>query len=171
APMVGGPQAHGDARAAGEAPQLADVDDGLVGAAVLGEARYAVDHLDLAAMRVDETRHEHRGVAPVGLRCTHAILEHDAVDAALLARLRGVEQRAEHRVAVELREAAPDDVGHRVDEQRDAAVADEREVEAPSDRAAWPRHRASMRIDSAGSNVTDTARSSAIGAALAGVDA
>ena len=55
-----------------------------------------------------------------------------------------VEQRAERRVAVEAREAAPDDGADRIDQQADGAVADQREIEITRhrsllDSAAAPR--------------------------------
>ena len=64
--------------------------------------------------------------------------EVDAEDAALAPGLCNVEQRAERRIAVEAREAAPDNVATSVDEQADGAVADQRQIERASDHGSPP---------------------------------
>ena len=96
-------------------------------AAVLVEPRGEVDDFDPATVGVLHLGAQDRRVLEVVLPDRRSPFEFD-VEPAL--RTVAVEQRAEHRVAVEPRHAHPHDARVRVDQRPDAGVADNREVKA-----------------------------------------
>jgi hypothetical protein len=98
--------------------------------AVLRKAGNAIDDLDGAARSVAQPRDEHGRVAQVCLLGGDLAIEFDAPGSARIGRCCGAaQQRTERRVAVDPRVATPDHVAARIDQRRDAAVADQREVE------------------------------------------
>src|SRR6185436_17445180 len=85
---------------------------------------------DRAALRVGQPRDEHRRVVLVALLDTRLVEQLDREEADIFA-LAGtiLEQRAEHRIAVEPGETGPVDLAPLVDERADGSVADQREIE------------------------------------------
>jgi hypothetical protein len=128
-------QAHGDARRSRKPPHVADQRVRGVHAVELAMARHAVDDLDGAAVAVVERRGQHGRVADEVLLAAHLVGELDREQAPGRLGRRGVEKRAERRVAVEAREAAPHDRAVGIDQEADPAVADQREVEVALRRA------------------------------------
>src|SRR6185312_16438528 len=99
-------------------------------AAVMLEPRREIGDLDRAALRVGQSRDEHGRVVLVALLDAGLIEDLDGEEAHVLAFAGAVlEQRAEHRIAVEAGEAGPVDLAPLVDERADRPVADQREIE------------------------------------------
>src|SRR5207247_1656287 len=112
--------------------------------AELPEAGREVRDLDGSARCVEETGDEDRRVRQVLLLRAHAAVELDREPPG------AAEQRAERRVAIEAREAGPHDLGRRIHERGDRAVADEREVQR--------RHRRALPSDSSHARAAATSR-------------
>src|SRR5690606_30044269 len=96
-------------------------------APVLLVARREVADLDHATVGGFEPGHEHRAVAEVALARRDFTFEFE-VEPACVGQARR-EQGTEDRIAVERRQAAPDDAPAWVDQRADAAIADDAEVE------------------------------------------
>ncbi len=90
------------------------------------EARRKVGDLDACSVARDENGFENAGVANVARRCRDLPFELDVAEALLLVTR---EKPAEYRVSVQSRKTSPDDPPARLNECRDAAVADGRHVE------------------------------------------
>ena len=117
------PQAHAHARRAGDGPHAAHQHQRVVDATVLAEARRVVGDLHRIAIGIFQPRHQHRGIGDVVLRCRDLAFQLDRVTS--VARMRRLQQGAERRVAVEAWHARPHHFGPRVDQRREAAVADQ----------------------------------------------
>ena len=81
---------------------------------------------DAAAVAVDKLCLDDRRIAEVSALRVALIVEHDVGEALLL--LAG-QQAREDGVGIEARKAPPHEAAARIDERRDAAIADQREVE------------------------------------------
>jgi hypothetical protein len=79
-----------------------------------------------SALAVVQARAQDRGVGLVLLLAAHEVLQVHRPAAAGIAR---VEQRVEDRIAVEARQARPDDAAPRIDQRAVRAVADHAEIE------------------------------------------
>ena len=102
-------QAQRDARRARERADRADEAHRVEDAAVLLEARREIGDLDRAAVLGGETRDEHGGVLDIATACSRR-RPSSATSKKPRVRVRiRRQQRAEHRIAVERRQAAPDD--------------------------------------------------------------
>ncbi len=123
-----GAQPHPDARCARDRPDPAHDHLRPEHAAVNLQARTEIEDLDRAVRRV-EPRRKDRGVAEILLLGSGAPAEIDRPSAARIFAAIAVDQRVEHRVPVESRQAAPDHAAGAVDQRRDHAVADHAEVE------------------------------------------
>ncbi len=98
-------------------------------AAAGGEARREIHHFDGAAVVIVETRHQQRGVLAIALLAARMAFQLDRPVTLLLRRIGGaVEQGVKHRIAVETRQAAPDDAGIAVHQRAIGAIADDAEV-------------------------------------------
>ena len=121
------------ARAAGDPPDAADQLRRPKEALIADEARREIEDLQRIAVIVGKHRGEDRGVVEIALLAARHADHLDGEDALFRHRIAIldpiVDQRAEHRVAVEAREAAPDDPGLAVDQRGDGAVADDAEIE------------------------------------------
>src|SRR5258708_295562 len=82
---------------------------------------------------LEQPGHEGRGVRNVGLLGAREIGELDLEEPVVGRPAPIAQESAEHRVAVEARQAGPDDGPVRVDQRRDARVPDQSEVEAGHD--------------------------------------
>ena len=98
-------------------------------AVAVDEARCEVGDLDAVPVRIEQARPQDRGAVLVGLLHFREALQLDQHAAVPRQAVGRIEQREEHRVAVEARHAAPDHRAATVDEGADRAVADERKVE------------------------------------------
>ena len=78
-------------------------------------------------MSIGERGHQHRGIDQIFLGRGDAILQHDFGESRL--RRLAVQEAAEHRIAVEARQAIPDDAAVPVDQRGNHAVADDAEIE------------------------------------------
>ncbi len=118
---------HDDARVAGQRTHLADQADRPVEAVVLAPARREIDDFQGAAMLVAQHGAKDGGVGQVALFAVDHVLQLDAEVTAFL--LVGAEQGAEGRVAIEGRQAAPDDARVFVDQRAEAAIADHAQIQ------------------------------------------
>ena len=126
APVEARPQQHPAARHAGQhlhPPHQCEWPEHPV---VAGKARREIGDLDGLATAVVQPGAQDRGVGLVGLFAAGEILQLESPVAAVLA---CVEQGVEDRIAVETRQAAPDDARTFVDQRAVGAVADHAEVQ------------------------------------------
>src|SRR5690606_13721159 len=124
--VVGGPHPQPDARQAGQRFDPAHDRGGPEVTAELLEARREVGDAQRIAVPVAQHRLDDGGVASIARAALDHALEGDLAEALFLV---AGEQVAEDRVAVEARRAPPDDAAERIDQRRDAAVADQAQVE------------------------------------------
>jgi hypothetical protein len=127
--VVGGPHEHADARAAGDRAHDPDQLRRAEEAPELAEARREIDDLHRAAPVVEKPRHEDGRVGQVVLLGAREPGELDAHEAEIGFAAALAQQRAEHGIAVEAREARPHDLARAVDQRADARVADDAEVQ------------------------------------------
>src|SRR3546814_139980 len=120
-------QLHLEPRTAGDGPDDACKGDGAEHAARPFEARAEIDDVDRAAILGLEPRDEDRRVAAIGSGRLDLPGKAKAPGAFLLPV--AAEQRAEDRVAIDARNAAPDETGFAIDQRADLAVADRPESE------------------------------------------
>ena len=105
------------------------------------EARAEVGHFDGGAVRAVEPRAKHRRVADVFLLAALEATELDRPEAASTGLVASVDQCVKDGVAVEPRQATPDDARLAVDERGDHAVAGDAEIER-----GLPRHGAALPV-------------------------
>jgi hypothetical protein len=126
APVGERTQARAYARVAGQHAHAAYQHHRTVEARVLVPARREIGDLDRAAAVVAQDRLEDGGVVGVVLFGRRQVFEFDRPIAAVEL---GFQQRAERRVAIEGRQAAPGHACLRIDQRAETAVADHAEVE------------------------------------------
>ena len=122
-------QAHPNARMAAQASDAPDERHGTEEAPEVLEARREIGDLDAAARAVVLARDEDGRVLEEGLLAARVIDDIHSEDAGSRIARGPAQQRAEHRIAVEAREAAPRHGALGVDEAADGAIPDEREIE------------------------------------------
>ncbi len=124
-------QADADARAAGHRPHDAHEGDGAVDAFVAGEARAEIGDFDGAAVGILQPGDEDRRVAQIMLLGLDAAVEVDRPQSVrlLLLGLGARQQRGEDGLAIDARQAGPDEAAGTVDQRGDLAIADRPEVE------------------------------------------
>jgi hypothetical protein len=125
---VGRAYADPDARLAGHRTHLPDQHQRPVHAPGLDEARREVHHLDRAVVAVVQRGDDDRGVGQVALVAAREPFQLDVEEAGLGRRAVAGQQAREHRIAIEARQARPRDPAPRVEQGREAAVADQGEV-------------------------------------------
>src|SRR5512146_44975 len=94
-------------------------------AAVLTEARGGIGDLNGAAMTIIKLRHQNGSVLQIVLLGAFAIRKFYSKEPIVVG---FPEQGAEHRVAIEARKAAPDNVGPCVDQRANSAIADQGKI-------------------------------------------
>src|SRR5207247_3750280 len=139
-----GSQAHANAGMTGEPLDAAYDHHRTEHPPAVIEPRREIGDLDGAAGGVGHARDDHGCVVQVLLLDAGAVQQLDREEPDVVARL---EERAEHRIAVEAREAGPGDFGRGIDERADRAVADQCEIERSHCSTAFTlsrRHRATV---------------------------
>ena len=124
-----GPHANADARLPGKGADAADQHPRALETAVSAEAREKVGDLDGAAVAIVEAGDEDGRVGDVLLLVAYDIEQLHGEKAVIVFALALPKQRAEHGIAVETREAGPNDLAPGLDQRGEGAVADEREIE------------------------------------------
>ena len=123
------PQAHRDARLTDEARDAPHEHHRAEHPPELLEAGCKVNDLDGPAIRVVQPGHEDGSVGEILLLRARLLVECHAELTRVILAWGVAQERAEHRIPIEARKAAPHNVSGRVDQRADGSVADEREVE------------------------------------------
>jgi len=127
--LLGRMEPHDNARSSTNRPDLADDRRRTEHLAVVLEPRTEIGDLNRSAFIIVEARDEYRCVFEVMLFASHRADELDGEHSTLVREPLTVEQRTKHRIAVEPREAAPDDARLGVDECANRTVSHQREIE------------------------------------------
>ena len=134
------PQADADARFTAQPFDRADDHRGPEGAAELLEPGREVGDPHRGVVAVAKRRDQDRGVLQVVLLAALKPFEHDVEEAAGfgVAVAAAAQERVEHRVAVEVRQAGPADAAARIDQGAEPAIPDHAAVGAGGPgRASW----------------------------------
>ena len=123
----GRPDPDPDPWGAGQGSHLSDQHARPENSTELMEARGKVGDLDHASLSVLETGFDHGRVGSVALLGFGEVEQFYLVESPVAVPVI-VEEGAETRIAVESRQAAPDNLAARVDEGTEVAIADDREI-------------------------------------------
>src|SRR6266513_1896322 len=126
---LGGTQAHADAGIAGDPPDPAHQHHGTEHPAVLLEAGSEIGDLDARPGAVVQPGDEDRRIDEILLLGTRRLGQLHDEEPEVRFTLALAQQRAEGRVAVEMREAPPHDLAQRIHQSADRSVPDQGEVE------------------------------------------